>query len=250
MEVKNGIFWVSGPRNILHFHFWRSLKVMKDTTKIYLENFSVQNSQHWGSKIDCTVGIRKKYCLQVKLHVSNKETNTAGKSYTSQCISHTWVYILYVPTVRTVATDLRRGEHIPKMQNNIGRKNMLRVLRQPRSKYGGGGVLDAVPCCATRRLSGRWVLHNCRKFTLDRIQQRQKHHDWLEPTSFRSLISYSTNCATLTLLITYSWLNLKYTVQCTILYYTNCTILYYTLWYNTILYYTILYYTILYYTIR
>ena len=47
--------------------------------------------------------------------------------------------ILYVYTVRTVAADLRRGEHIPKMQNNIGRKSMLRVLRQLRSKDGAGG---------------------------------------------------------------------------------------------------------------
>jgi hypothetical protein len=47
-------------------------------------------------------------------------------------------------TVRTVAADLRRGEHIPKMQNNIGRKSKLRVLRQPRSKYRGGGCW--LPC--------------------------------------------------------------------------------------------------------
>ncbi len=43
-----------------------------------------------------------------------------------------------------MAADLRQGEHIPKMQNNIGRKSKVRVLRQPRSK-GGGGVLGAVP---------------------------------------------------------------------------------------------------------
>jgi hypothetical protein len=42
-------------------------------------------------------------------------------------------------TVRTVAADLRRGEHIPKLQTNIGRKSTLHVLRQPRSKWGGGG---------------------------------------------------------------------------------------------------------------
>jgi hypothetical protein len=57
------------------------------------------------------------------------------------------IYKSVVPhccTVRTVAADLRQGEHIPKMQNNIGRKNQVRVLRQPRSKRGGG-VLDAVP---------------------------------------------------------------------------------------------------------
>ncbi len=51
-------------------------------------------------------------------------------------------------TVRTVAADLRRGEHIQKMQNNIGRKSSLRVLRQLRSKDGGGGWVPyrAVPC--------------------------------------------------------------------------------------------------------
>jgi hypothetical protein len=47
-------------------------------------------------------------------------------------------------TVRTVAADLRQGEHIQKMQNNIGRKSTLRVLRQPRSK-GGVLALGAVP---------------------------------------------------------------------------------------------------------
>ncbi len=57
-------------------------------------------------------------------------------------------------TVRTVAADLRRGEHIPKMQNNIGRKSTLRVLRQLRSKdWGGGGWVPyrAVPCRAAPR---------------------------------------------------------------------------------------------------
>jgi hypothetical protein len=55
-------------------------------------------------------------------------------------------------TVRTVAADLRRGEHIPKMQNNIDRKSMLRVLRQLRSKdRGGRGAGGAVPCRATPR---------------------------------------------------------------------------------------------------
>ncbi len=44
-----------------------------------------------------------------------------------------------------MAADLRQGEHIPKMQNNIGRKSTLRMLRQLRSKGGRGGVLDAVP---------------------------------------------------------------------------------------------------------
>jgi hypothetical protein len=66
-------------------------------------------------------------------------------------------WLLY--TVRTVAGDLHRGEHIPKMQNNIGRKSMLRVLRQLRSKDGGGGggwvPYRAGPCRAVFGLALR-----------------------------------------------------------------------------------------------
>jgi hypothetical protein len=52
-----------------------------------------------------------------------------------------YMFLTYNPvsnscTVRTVAAYLRQGEHIPKMQNDIGRKSTLRVLRQPRSKEG------------------------------------------------------------------------------------------------------------------
>jgi hypothetical protein len=56
-------------------------------------------------------------------------------------------------TVQTMAANLRRGEHIPKMQNNIGRKSVLCVLRQLRSKDRGGWVpyCAAVPCRATSR---------------------------------------------------------------------------------------------------
>jgi len=54
-------------------------------------------------------------------------------------------------TVRTVAADLRRGEHIPKMQNNIGHKSTLRVLRQLRSKDGGEAGCRTVPCHAVPR---------------------------------------------------------------------------------------------------
>jgi hypothetical protein len=102
-------------------------------------------------------------------------------------------------TVRTVAADLRRGEHIPKMQNNIGRKSTLRVLRQQRSKDGGGGGCWMPYRAAPRGSARRWVLHSCLRFTLDRIRQRQKHHSGLEPFSFGTLICYSTNCTTLTL---------------------------------------------------
>jgi hypothetical protein len=107
----------------------------------------------------------------------------------------------------------RESRHIPKMQNDIGRKSKHRVLRQRGGKEaGGGGALAAMPCRAVtsravpghaaRRSAWRCVLHNCREFTLDRIRrirqrQRQKHHDGLEPTSYRYLICQSTNCATL-----------------------------------------------------
>jgi hypothetical protein len=76
----------------------------------------------------------------------------------SNWILHQWHFhwgntCLFLPpttcTVQTVAADLRRGEHIPKMQNNIGRESQLHVLRQLRSK--DGGVLDAVPCRAVPR---------------------------------------------------------------------------------------------------
>ena len=50
-------------------------------------------------------------------------------------------------TVQTVAADLRQGEHIPKMQNDIGHKSKLRVLRQRGGKEGGG-ALAAMPCRA------------------------------------------------------------------------------------------------------
>ncbi len=49
-------------------------------------------------------------------------------------------------TVQTVAADLRQGEHIPKMQNDIGHKSKLRMLRQRGGKEAGGGVRCTVPC--------------------------------------------------------------------------------------------------------
>ncbi len=52
-------------------------------------------------------------------------------------------------TVQTVAADLRQGEHIPKMQNDIGHKSKLRVLRQRGGKEGGG-ALAAMPCRAVQ----------------------------------------------------------------------------------------------------
>jgi hypothetical protein len=43
-------------------------------------------------------------------------------------------------TVQTVSSDLGQGEQISKKQNCMGRKSTLQVLRQPRSKGGGGLV--------------------------------------------------------------------------------------------------------------
>jgi hypothetical protein len=63
-------------------------------------------------------------------------------------------------TVQTVAADLRQGEHIPKMQNDIGHKSKLRMLRQQGGKEAGGALAAkpyravtsrAVPGHATRR---------------------------------------------------------------------------------------------------
>ncbi len=57
-------------------------------------------------------------------------------------------------TVQTVAADLRQGEHIPKMQNDIGHKSKLRMLRQRGGKEAGGGLrlpCRTVPCRAGPR---------------------------------------------------------------------------------------------------
>ncbi len=149
-----------------------------------------------------------------------------------------------------MAADLRRGEHIPKMQNNIGRKSMLCVLRQLRRKDGGGlgAVLcrHAVPGHAARRAVWRYVLHNCREFTPDRIRQirqrqRQKHR---VGSNHLPTVLYSNTLPTAPRLPDDNLFLTQIFIYCTEYY----TILYYTILYYTILYYTILYYTILYYT--
>jgi hypothetical protein len=55
------------------------------------------------------------------------------------------VYRLEIHTVQTVAADLRQGEHIPKMQNDISHKSKLRMLRQRGGKEAGGAGCQAVP---------------------------------------------------------------------------------------------------------
>jgi hypothetical protein len=84
----------------------------------------------------------------------------------SECPIDTYLEVIH--TVRTVAADLRRGEHIPKMQNNIGRKSMLRVLRQLRSKEGGGP--GAVPCRATPRSARPGAAFSTTAVNLRRIE--------------------------------------------------------------------------------
>ncbi len=104
-------------------------------------------------------------------------------------------------TVRTVDAYLHQGEHIPKMQNDIGRKSKLRVLRQRRSKDAGGCWLPcrAVPGRVARRSARRRVLDSCHRFTLDQMLAAAKTPGGLEPPSFVTIILYSTYCATLTL---------------------------------------------------
>jgi hypothetical protein len=156
------------------------------------------------------------------------------------------VDLLY--TVQTVAADLRRGEHIPKMQNNIGRKSTLRKLRQLRSKDGGEGGEGGgcwIPCRAGPR-GARPIAGFCTTaLNLSRIEFGE----------FGSGIAKTTRWARSKFLQIYNLplYQLRHTslvVDCsldtalTILY----SVLYYTILYYTILYYTILYYTILYYT--
>ncbi len=81
-----------------------------------------------------------------------------------------YMFLTYNPvsnscTVRTVAADLRQGEHIPKMQNDIGRKSTLRVLRQP--KRGGGGL--GTVACGAQPSAGFCTAAVDLRFTLDRI---------------------------------------------------------------------------------
>ncbi len=55
-------------------------------------------------------------------------------------------------TVQTVAADLRQGEYIPKMQNDIGHKSKLRMLRQRGGKQAVGCAgCHAAPCRAGPR---------------------------------------------------------------------------------------------------
>ncbi len=143
-----------------------------------------------------------------------------------------------------MAADLRQGEHIPKLQNDIGRKSTLRVLRQLRSNDGGGEV----PWRA-----GPWraalgpALDSCRKFTLDRSNAGMaKTPGWARTYFLRfcNLLLYQLRH---TYLININYLDTKFTILYSVLY--CITILYYSILYYTVLYYTIVYYTILYYTI-
>ena len=81
------------------------------------------------------------YCLYLTGYISFK----LSLSYC--CLCHKKDSPLRCYTVQTVAADLRQGEHIPKMQNDIGHKSKLRMLRQRGGKEAGGGAgCRAVPC--------------------------------------------------------------------------------------------------------
>jgi hypothetical protein len=56
-------------------------------------------------------------------------------------------------TVQTVAAVLRQGEHIPKMQNDIGHKITLRMLRHARSR----GYPDTYNCVMAS-VESAWLL--------------------------------------------------------------------------------------------
>ncbi len=142
-----------------------------------------------------------------------------------------------------MAADLRRGEHIPKMQNNIGRKSMYCAVpcrAMPRGAPPGAAF------CTFAQLP--WIYARLNSTN----SAAAKTPGGLEPPSLGTVIQYSTNCTTLTLwkfIFDTSFVILYSVLYYSILYY---TILYYTILYYiyyTILYYTILYYTILYYTI-
>ncbi len=83
---------------------------------------------------------------------------------------------------------LRQGEHIPKMQNDIGRNSRVRVLRQLRrrlgagrwsGRYGGGGGTLA---------HSRAILRDWHKFTLN----IHKMHDQLNFTHNQKILYVST----------------------------------------------------------
>jgi hypothetical protein len=86
----------------------------------------------------------------VESHHFNHQTSR-GKAHSYQSGNRWKTHGLgpvFLYTVQTVADDLRQGEHIPKMQNDIGHKSKLGVLRQRGGKEAGGGGAGchAVPC--------------------------------------------------------------------------------------------------------
>ncbi len=141
-----------------------------------------------------------------------------------------------------MAADLRRGEHIPKMQNNIGRKSLLRVLHQLR---GGGGApgCRAVPCRATPRGAQPGAAFSTTAVNL-RQMEFGEFGSGITKNTRRARSTFLQDCNPVlyhlrhTFLMNISVLNTRFPI-----------LVYYTIPYYTILYYTILYYTILYYTI-
>jgi hypothetical protein len=169
-----------------------------------------------------------------------------------------------IRTVQTVAADLRQGEHIPKMQNDIGHKSKLRMLRQRGGKEAGGGALAAMPYRAVPGHAARRGARPGAAFCKTAVNLSQiefgefgssiaKNTRW-DRTDFLQIFNlplYQLRHTSLMNNYNFDTTFSIRTVYYTILYYTilNYTILYYTMLYDTIPYYTILYYTILYCTI-
>ena len=74
-----------------------------------------------------------------------------------------WAACLPYCTVRTVAADLRRGEHIPKMQNNILHENVGALkCRRPWQNVGAHGKMSA-SIAKCRRLEMSASIGKCRR---------------------------------------------------------------------------------------
>jgi hypothetical protein len=90
------------------------------------------------------------------------------------------------------------------VQNDIGRKSKLHVLRQRRSKEalggGGGAGCHAVLGQDGRRSAQRWVLDSCRRFTQDRMLAAAKTPGGLERPSFVTIMKILNLDTTFTIL--------------------------------------------------
>ncbi len=153
LQVEKNMFWETCRKSVYSDHEHRINEYL--SKKLIIEkskNSAPYRAPYWRILLQmrvfhsCFLLGNRPYLNLCKYKMSLVYDEPLGRCVPNNCESLLWY------TVRTVASDLRQGEHIPKMQNNIGRKSMLRVLRQLRSKDGGGGGwVGAVPCRATPR---------------------------------------------------------------------------------------------------